>query len=76
MTTAAPRASSLFYAIPVFGWIAKDIARDIDSALYAVVIALTGVILAVMTWGLPALVLCALMLVPLVFTLLIWTTLP
>ncbi len=64
------------YAVPFLGQIARDIARDVDAALYAVVIFVTLVILSVMTWGLPALVLTAVALVPMMFALLIWVTVP
>jgi hypothetical protein len=69
-------ASRMFHAIPLIGWIARDIAKDVDAALYAVMIAVTLVILAVMTWGLPALVLTAIAMVPVIFVLLICVTVP
>lgn len=77
---ATPRPLSAgrraLYAVPVIGRVARDIAKDVDAALYAVVIFLTLIILAVMTWGLPALVLTAVAMVPVMFVLLIWVTLP
>jgi hypothetical protein len=62
------------HAIPVLGWMARDIARDPDSIWYALVILLTILILAVKTWGLVALTLTAVALVPVMFVLLICIT--
>ena len=70
------RGRRALYAVPVLGQVARDIAKDVDAAVYAVEIFVTLVILAVMTWGLPALVVTAVTLVPVVFVLLIWVTLP
>ncbi|NJM84563.1 MAG: hypothetical protein HC844_20895 [Tabrizicola sp.] len=78
--TSLPREPSpgarLFYALPVIGWIGRDIAKDIDNVFYALIILLTAVVLAVQAFGLPALVLAALALVPVIFVLLLWVTLP
>lgn len=63
-----------FFRIPVIGWIARDIARDPDSIWYALVILLTLLVLAVQTWGLVALSLTAVALVPVMFVLLIAIT--
>jgi hypothetical protein len=57
--TASPSLSRSLYAIPVFGWIARDIARGPDNIWYALVILLTVLVLAVKTWGLVALALTA-----------------
>lgn len=80
LALATPRPLSpgrrALYAVPLIGRIARDIAHDVDAALYAVVIFLTLVILAVLTWGLPALVVTAVAMVPVIFILLIWVTLP
>lgn len=72
--TADPRAGRgerLFHAIPILGWIARDIGRDVDNVFYALVIALTALVLAVKLWGLAAITLTALALVPVMFVLLI-----
>jgi hypothetical protein len=53
---------------------ARDIARDPDSIWYALVILLTILILAVKTWGLVALTLTAVAMVPVMFVLLICIT--
>ena len=39
--TASPSLSRSLYAVPVLGWIARDIARNPDSIWYALVILLT-----------------------------------
>ena len=63
------------YRLPILGWIARDLARDFHGNIwYAVVIVLTAIVLAVKTWGLVALGLTALALVPVIFTLLILIT--
>lgn len=53
--------------IPVLGHLARALGQDINLAFYLLTIFVTGVVLAVMTWGLPALVLTALSLVPVMF---------
>ena len=63
------------YAIPFLGQVARDIARDIDSVFYALVILVTLLVLAVQVWGLAALVVSAVAFVPVMFTLLILITL-
>lgn len=63
-------------AIPVVGQVIRDIERDTDSIYYLLTIFVTAVVLAVQTWGLPALVLTALALVPVMFVLLIFIARP
>lgn len=70
MTTALT-AKSRLHTVPVVGWIARDIAHDPDSIWYALVILLTILVLAVKTWGIMALSLAALAMVPVMFVLLI-----
>lgn len=65
------RAERLFYAVPLLGWIARDISRGTENIYYALVIALTLLVLAVKTWGLVAITLTALALVPVMFAYLI-----
>ena len=70
MKSAANRPSigwRLFHKIPVIGWVAKDIARDINMVFYGLMIVATALVLAVMTWGPMVLTLAALCLVPLMF---------
>jgi hypothetical protein len=70
MSATANRPSigwRLFHKIPVIGWIAKDMSRDINMVFYGLLITATALVLAVMTWGLVVLTLAALCLVPLMF---------
>ena len=75
MTLATTNAPSplgrLARAIPVLGQVLRDIERDTNSIYYLLVILLTALVLAIQTWGLPALVLTALALVPAMFVLLV-----
>jgi hypothetical protein len=78
-TTAAQtpsHAGRILRAIPVLGRVVRDIEREIDTVYYLIVILLTALVLAVQTWGLAALVVTAVSLVPVIFILLIWITLP
>ena len=72
----APARQPWFFHLPLLGWIARDIARSPDDTIfYALMIALLPLVLAVKTWGLVALGLTALVMVPVVFTVLILITL-
>jgi hypothetical protein len=75
MTLAATNAPSPLgraaRAIPLVGQVIRDIERDTSSIYYLLVILLTALVLAVQTWGLPALVLTAVALVPVMFVILI-----
>ena len=62
--------------VPLFTSLAEDLGRDSSLIFYVLVIALTGVVLAVKAWGLMALVMTALAFVPVMFLLLIWITIP
>lgn len=73
--TPAPAVNRRLHAVPVLGWIARDIAHDPDSIWYALVILLTILVLAVKAWGIMALSLAALVMVPMMFVLLILITL-
>lgn len=73
-TNRAPLGLRLLYAIPLLGRIARDIAADKDSIFYALMIFVTMVVLAVKTWGLVALAMSALALVPIMFVLLLMIT--
>jgi hypothetical protein len=71
--TAIPMSAPgrFFRAIPVVGRVIREVEREIDTIYYLLTIFLTAVVLAVLTWGLPALVLTALALVPVMFVLLV-----
>lgn len=67
--------SSPLFRLPLLGWIARDLTRDFHGNIwYAVMIFVTLLVLAVKTWGLVALGLTALALVPIMFTVLILIT--
>jgi hypothetical protein len=61
----------LFRATPVVGRVIRDIEREVDTVFYLLTIFITTVILAIQLWGLPALVVTALALVPVMFVLLV-----
>ena len=61
-------------ALPLVGFIARDIARDVNMVFYLLTILTTALVLAVMHWGLVALTLTAVALVPVYFGVLILIT--
>ncbi|MCU0828965.1 MAG: hypothetical protein MUE52_16600 [Tabrizicola sp.] len=68
--------SRLLRALPVIGRVIRYIERDVDTVFYLLVIVVTALVLAVQAWGIAALVVSAVAFVPVMFTLLIWITLP
>lgn len=62
--------------LPVFGHIAQDIGRDINVVFYILTILVTLMVLAIKAWGIAALVVSYVALVPVIFALLIWITIP
>ncbi len=66
--------SRTLFAIPVLGWIAKDISKSVDNIWYALIVLLTVLVLAVSTWGLVALAMTGLVMVPVMFVILIAIT--
>ena len=60
----------------MLGHLARALGQDMNLAFYLVTIFVTAIVLAVMTWGLPALVITALALVPLMFAWFIIISLP
>lgn len=71
-TLAAPNLfSRIVRAIPVVGGLIRAVEREVDTIYYILVIALTALVLAIQTWGLPALVLTAVAMVPVMFVILI-----
>ena len=75
ISDSTPTASHPLFHLPVLGWIARDLNRDFHGNIwYAVMIFLTALVLAVKTWGLVALGLTALSLVPVMFVILILLT--
>ena len=70
----APRRNP-FYAIPVFGWVARDLNEGPEDTIYYLLVALlTLVVLAVMKWGIVALTMAALAMVPVVMIVLLLIT--
>ena len=70
------RAVALEHELEVVGRVIREVEREIDTVYYLLVIALTALVLAIQVWGLPALVLTAVALVPVIFVILLWITLP
>ena len=70
LSTPSP-LGRLARALPIVGRVIRDIEREVDTVYYLLTILVTAVVLAVQTWGLPALVLTALALVPVMFVVLV-----
>lgn len=69
---AQPLWKRAFFAMPLVGWIARDVLYGAaDNIYYLLVILATVVILSVVTWGLPARVLMAVASVPVYFVFLV-----
>ena len=69
---AMPFYKRAFFAIPVVGWLARDVLYgDHDNIYYLLVIIATLLIVSFSIWGLPALVLIALFIVPFYFVFMI-----
>lgn len=69
-------AARLYYALPVIGPVSRAIGQDINLVFYVLVILLTAMVFAIKIWGIAALVVTYVALVPVIFALLIWITLP
>lgn len=69
-------ARGLLGRLPVVGPISRAVGKDTDLVFYLLVIALTALVLAVKTWGLVALTMTALALVPCMFIFFIAVTWP
>ncbi len=80
MTTTAQATPSRFdrilAATPVIGPLSRAISKDITLIYYLLVIALTAVVLAIKAFGIVALVMIYLALIPLVFLFFVVITLP
>ncbi len=62
---STPLLKRAFFAIPLIGWLARDVLYgDSDNIYYLLVVIATLIIISVSIWGLPALVLKALAFVP------------
>ena len=73
---ARPILSRIVHATPVLGSLVRDVGRDINLVFYLLTIFVTAVVLAVKAWGLAALVITALALVPVMFAWFIVISLP
>lgn len=57
----------MIHAIPVVGWMIRDVSRDLGNLPYALVTIITLIVLAFQVWGPVVLTLLALCIVPLMF---------
>jgi hypothetical protein len=65
----------VFLAIPIIGWVTRDLLEGSSDTIYYLLAAIVSLlIIAVMTWGVQALSLVAVALVPVMFIVLIWLT--
>ena len=76
LSTTPSLLTRMVRALPIIGRVIRDIERDVDTIFYVIIIAVTALVLAIQTWGPAALVVTAVGLVPVIFILLIWITLP
>lgn len=70
-STTAPRGLT---ALPLIGFIARDITRDINIIFYILTILMTVLVLAIKMWGVVALAMTALAMVPVMFVILLLIT--
>ena len=70
------RPNGLFHRIPVVGSLARAVDQDTNLVFYILVILVTAMVFAIKVWGIAALVLTYIALVPFIFALFIWITLP
>lgn len=75
--TAQPsRFDRVLSATPILGPLTRAIGKDVNLIFYVLVILLTVLVLAIKTWGIAALVMTYLALIPLIFLFFIVITLP
>ncbi len=74
MTMTAQPVRRPIHAVPVIGWVIRDIERDFDSIWYLLAAVISLLVIAVVTWGVQVLSLVALAAVPVMFTILIRIT--
>ncbi len=72
----SPSAPGLLSRLPLVGPLSRAVDQDINLIFYLLVIALTVLVMAVKTWGLVALTMTALALVPCMFVFFIAVTWP
>ncbi len=71
MSHSATLPSRILNATPILGPLSRAIGKDSDLILYILVILVTAMVLAIKIWGLAALVITYVALVPVMFTLFI-----
>ncbi len=65
----------IFYAVPVIGWMARDVMEGDRANLYFLLVTLVSLWgIAILTWGIPGLYIPALASVPVVFVVLLLIT--
>lgn len=70
-----PRYERMIYAIPVLGWMLKDVAYgDKDNIYYFIAALLMMWIIAIIAFGYPAIIIPALVAVPVIFLALVSIT--
>jgi len=81
MSVASPHPASLplwqrfFYAIPVIGWVARDLVfGDKNNIWFALILFVSLWLISALTFGLPGLYIPAVALVPVIFCVLILIT--
>lgn len=69
------RAQRLFFAVPVIGWVARDVLYgDRANIWFAVILFFSLWFISALTFGLPGLYVPAVLLVPFIFVLLVCIT--
>ena len=72
---ALPMWQRLFFAVPVLGWIAHDLAfGDKDNIWYALVLVVSLWVISALTFGVPGIYVPALAVVPIIFAVLLLIT--
>lgn len=75
MTTRLPLYERAIYAVPVLGWMLKDVVHGDRDNIYWFILALASLwVMAIMAFGYPAVILPVLAVVPIVFCVLIVIT--
>lgn len=67
MSLSSTLPSRILNATPILGPLSRAIGKDTDLIFYVLVILVTAMVLAIQTWGLAALVVTYLALVPVMF---------
>jgi hypothetical protein len=75
-TAQASRFDRILAAAPVIGPLTRAISKDVSLIYYVLVILLTALVLAIKTFGIVALVMTYLALIPLIFLTFVVITLP